>query len=759
MIIGTAIVLIALFPSQTASEVVAVDRLARLMEAESNTRQEVTPELKAALGATLVRSVRQLLAESGVEDEANIEDPAFLEGVRALVEEQLADLPLEAKARRKALRALLHRVTTRSLASTLVDGWFGLPPVASPAAETGAEIPAVVIDIVGGFLREVADAVQNPKLSTQDEVEPKSAPVARTASLPGAAQVRAAVVASGALGIDGEQVAITEDVGGAGAGNGLIDSQEWVRLQIPITNHGTLPWFSSSVRTSGDACLWVDSAPVLLAELPPGGAGAVDLFVYVAGDCATAERALVLQVDDTHRGTSGPLLRLVLTPMPAPRLRLENARLDTDVLGSSDGSKATVLGPKQRAEYSVDVVTDLRVANAREAFSVPSDLEGLFERFDHRAGASLIDDGKVLRAGDDVDMVLATADKFGAVASAQGTSGARWLMSGQQGKLWVAVDVTVDLALPVRQAVAIEAPVPTAATKARAKADSTAAGTVDADDIVALIDRHLTVVPHPDERALPNALRAFTGYEVVFDRVGFTQAYSALAHPSTVAAPTTPPTATATTAYTYRFYQALPTVALWAARANAIALDDGMESMEKTTTPVASRAPLVDERSWFRVDGGVGANVYTYAETARPFPTAAFLLRGLAGKDLAVVGSTSYAFARFDNLAGVSSISIDELEGEVGAAYRLWWLPFEVTPYVTAGVQQRWLFDPLGGERTPRLSLMGNLGVLGRIQISGIFGAYVDVGARLAEPGPAFDAVTVPGGTGLRANGGVSFTF
>lgn len=713
----------------TDSEVVQVERLARLITIESERREAVAPELAAALAESLELSARRILSESGVLAEADAGGPEFHELLRAFVANRLLRIPVGARARRRALDALMRQATTRPLAVAFLDEWFGLAPPAEHE-QAGSVGPGLL------------------------------------------AQVRASA-ASGPLVINGEQFVLDGEVDAATVDNGLIDVGEWISLSFPLVNKAPLPWFSSSARAIAEGgCLWVDSAPHLLPELAPGGAATLRLVIYVAGDCTLSDRrSLVVQVDDTHRGTTGSLIRLDLSPMLPVRPQLANARLDVDGLGSSDGSNAAVIGPGLQAEFSVDVLSEARVSSAREAFSIPTEFSKLFSRFDHRADAVLVDDGKgTLRAGDDVD-IAATQDEAFVAVIGNATNSGRWMRTGKTGKLWVAVDLAINVPLPARNEgpKSVGPSLSVAAKPLRLKLEAASAPTslsetVDEDAVATLVQQHLSVVPHPDPTQLPNALRAFSGYEVVFDREGFAKAYGQL-HQAQNVAPDNSSAGRAVASYVVRLYQVLPTVAVLGVP-HAALIDSEASEVPEPLEPLPREAlpPAVprDERPLFRVDVGVGANIDGHAvgdQELRPFGTNALVVRGLIGADFAGLVGGGFAFGQYDSLAGVADVSIQEIEAEAGGAYRIALSPFEVTPYLSAALQRRALSDPASGVRRPRDSAMLNLGVMGRFNIYGVFGAYADVAFRLAQPGPAIAGDDVVSGLGARVNGGVSFAF
>lgn len=696
------------------SEVDRIEKLSALVIAESSRTQDVGPELTEALvDAVEVVARRQV----GAARNAGIDTPAFRLVATVAIRRELAKIPRSGMSRRRlALNAVLLRATAGELARSVLDGWFGLPPMVRPAVV---------------------------------------APPPRAL----AAQVTATPV-SGPLELDTDAVKLMNEAGGGG--NGLIDVEEWVQLTIPVRNRGVLPWFSASAKVVAEGrCIWVDPALQIVPELSPGEADALSLVVYVAGDCpANARRTLTLQIADTHRGSGDQLLRFEVTPQPALRARLVNGVFDVDTLGSSDGSNARALGPGMAAEFSVDVAVDAAVVSARQSFEMPLGLDRLFSTRSHEADAPLVDEGRgTLRAGDDLDVTTVDAVTMaGVIDEVAGSE--TWLRTGREGSLWLAVDVDLNTMVQTRPEAASGSTTTTTTTEKAKKPRVEASPRAPTDEeLIALFDKHVTVVPHEETPRTADALRAFSGYELVLDRAAFAADLMAMrAVPPAAPTSTGPPLVT----QRVRLYHALPVIAMLPTPTAA----EVPEYEPEAPPPRArKRVPaLKDQRPLARIDVGAGGVVgsYPFGSVDRPIAAGTGGARAVVGRDLAgIVGMTS-TLGLYNSIAGVEDVTLVELDVEVGGAYRLWLDRFEVAPWVTLGAQRRMIGAPIFPTRV-RDSLTVSAGFTGRVQVWEWIGVWADVGVKAAEGGPvmlgtlAGDGIIEP--VMFRSAGGVSFAF
>jgi hypothetical protein len=730
-------------------EIARVDALMRLVNSEARRSGGIRPEVVQALIATLEDGIRFAAAESGNASAMLLDAPELHSSVEEWVLRSTQNLPDAERPRRDALLERVKEVTTRALPASMLDRWLGFRERTSMTSPQSAS-PSAMEDEDGD-----SDKPSEPSVAPAAPVPPLRLTSAATTS---------------ALVLDAAGVRMTKEVGGGGAGNGIIDGQEWVRLTIPVSNRGDLPWFSASARAKSDSpCLWVDGTSRRLPELPVKGQPiSVDVDVFVAGDCPTdMTGSITVQVDDTHRGSTGAQLRLGLPPIPPVRLKLAEPKLDGDVLGFSDGSGAAVLTPRMRAELSVDVVADGRIDDVRQSFELPDALRPAFSLFEHDASPSLIPDGRgTWRAADDIDVQMASS---AVVVSTfrKAEEDHRFVATGQTGRLWIAVDIDFTAA-PPPQAL----PSSPSTVSPRAPEPLAPRPVPDAAMVVALLERHLRLVPHPDNPIVPGALRAATGFEVVLDREGFATSWARLTRTpvSAGAAPEATATASPVAAtadqpvakpprYLRRFYLSVPTV--------PVALEEPPPPPPPPPPPTPTPAPA--SAPWIRLDLGGGALLAGHGAPRNPQVALSMFagvdtgLRVWLGREAAFTAGANVSGGRYRILGSLRDVSLLEQSVEAGGGYRFRIDSFEVNPFATAGILRRVLGDENEGDREPLNSPTVGLGVVGAWNFFEGWSAFVDVGGRWSLDGPAlaFTSLGADRFYGLtgRLRGGIALEF
>ena len=484
-----------------------------LQRKDSNDSRQLEGACVAALTAGVMEALPQLLGPNPPRENGPALNGLILEFVQA----EMRGLPAPGVAsvrRRDALEALARKVTSQRTAVALISAWLDLPmddswegpsPFDAPAEETGAPRPAQL----------------------------------RTEPNPGLDLV-----------IDTPKSALVADTGGPGSGNGQIDGGEWIRLKLELRNRSPRAWFStSSVLETDSGCLVVPARrPELLGELPPGGSGTLETWVYVSERCSGEPRRLQLRLWDTHHGgAAGTVEHVYLPATEVPHPSLLNPRLDTDAWGYSDGSARVRVSPDQKFEFSSGVsLAGVKVASVVTDMALPQALAGLFEKPPSLLKAALLED----RPGqfspvDDLDLKVVKQEAFDRVLEAAETSRG-WVGGLSGGTLWVAVDSTVEVTLPGQPRPPAPAPVERAPAAPRPPPAPEA--------VAALASKHISLVARRKPPLLPNGLDAAEGYEATFDQKAFTEAYRTLvAPPARVDSPALAPALAGPSGTTYRF--------------------------------------------------------------------------------------------------------------------------------------------------------------------------------------------------------------
>lgn len=481
-------------------DVEAISKVHGAIDAGANSDQ-----LERVLVALVMEQVRTLPGERGYPSSLGLEGEELrdklVQGVAKLVDGVGRDPRKQAK--------LLRSLSTRGAAEAIIADHLGFDPP-------------------GAYLPELQTKPDKPSLASQ--------------------------VTSGAstslLALAPERWKIISEVGGPGAGNGMLDAGEWVKLRIALDHVGTRPLFSSSayVRVEG-GCGWADAGQEhLLTEMDPGsGQATVETWLYLSAHCANGSAVPVyLDVFDTHQAPTTPhTLRatLELTNLGAPAM--SNVMLDTDTPGSSDGSERRPIAPNQRFEISGDLaVRGPEPTGVLQAYQPEPLADSLFDvsyrKVPMVAAGGNAASGYRFLAGDDLDLVTAGPNGFER-ALGQHPEASERARDGQTYTFF-AVDTQVWLSSPEQSS-------PAAATAApEPKPLSTA-------DMVKLIHPFIHLAPRPAATVSSNAAEATDGYEVLFNKDAFGEAYERLVWPEPADTKTTTPDAVP---YVVRTYVAVP---------------------------------------------------------------------------------------------------------------------------------------------------------------------------------------------------------
>lgn len=628
------------------------------------------------------------------------------------LEEELAGLPSRpGRARRDAWEKLARQAMTPQLAEAVLDAAFALPPVVRKG-----DVPRVE-----GAWTQVTQLEGSESFALRKAV-------------------------------------VVEEIGSAGTANGLVDPGEWVRLELTFTNTTKLPWFSTTAMPRVQGCAWVDpTRGAVLGEAGPGGEAGVALWLFVPADCE-GPSSLRLQLADTHRGNPPRAITLEVRPMDFQRPRVTSVRLDSDALGSSDGSERARLAPGHRFELVADVgVPGDLVSAVLTSWSPPEPAKPLFTSLTQRNEPAVPVGAGQFAAADDLDGETVPTSVWSAVA--QGEALEPWLVTPAPGRLWFALDTAVTLSaplpappvlpLPARARPGAPRPVPLPVAAAPVVSSS---AVPPAAVVSQLVQQYVSLVPHSVARERPTAVVAASGYEVLFDRDGFAKAWDALTASPVPDAPPARPTAR----YVTRSY-----VAVAAASAKRVERERPPDREPPPPAPVVVAKPRL-----VQLDLGGGLSFFgTLPSPFQPFlwlgqelsafPTVG--VRAFIGPH--VVGLIGGHLATFPYAAGVASYL--EVSGELGVGYRFALKPFTVTPY--GGLLGRLRSHSLVGSA----AMIGAvLGANVRVAVTSAFGLALDMGVPLAMGGPSFSATITPpslgetvSGVGLRATLNLSFVF
>ena len=481
-------------------DVAIIDRIHAAIMAEAD-----SDKIERALLALLMEQVSTLPSDRGYPSGLGLDQPEFEEHLEDAVAKLMDGV---GRDRNKQLE-LLRSLGTVGAAEAIVADYLGF-------------------DGPGRYLPERDEEPTKPSLASQVNVGPPSSMLA---------------LAPDRWKLGGER-------GGPGAGNGVLDAGEWVKLTMALDNTSNTPLFSSSAYLRTDsACAWVDGTEEhVLAEMnPETGKATVSAWVYLSSGCAHGTSIpLRLDVYDTHRAPSTPqTLRasLKLTNLDAPSI--SDSLLDTDTPGSSDGSEKVPIEPYQRFELASDLtVRGPRPEQVRMAYH-PEPLskalfDGTYRNVPLMFAGGTSTSGYRFQAGDDLDLVTAGTNGFERalgehpIAAARAADGRSFALFAVDTQIWIPSPEPISNAAPAA------APTPKP---------------LQAADLIRLVQPFIHLEPRPATKVSGDATEATDGYEVLFDKQGFGEAYEGLVWPATPEGPTTSPDPVP---YTVRSYVAVP---------------------------------------------------------------------------------------------------------------------------------------------------------------------------------------------------------
>jgi hypothetical protein len=470
-------------PAFAKDDIKLVAELSAELHQMAQTREKkVSDKLLARTTRLLMERTRRLLKEQGLQavldrfsGEIHDEVEDYARGVLGSTNFKRGN---EANRAQKAQETLI-RLTTDSPLSNVIANWMGVPPL-------------------GALTFPEGDAAEWSLPLPLDDVK-ATAPSTSGPSI--------------------EELTIVNERGGAGEGNGHADPGEWVLFNVVLQNKSKHAWFSTSafLNTSNKSCILVQRGERELTEMDPEGQASFSFWTYFGHDCAASKaRTLFIDLQDTHHPRKRRLELSFSMPhrgIPAPRV--ENALLDADVPGSSDGSGTHIASADRRLEFSHGIrVGSPRTLAARVRYALPKDQASVISSWHHRHPDMIPDGGQVFAPGDDVDFLMEDQPTITKAQKKYGKS-RRWFNTNRKiGTLWVAAD--------------LETWVGNRSQNSSGSEPSTPQTLPTAEGILNLVNKHMEFVSREVSPSHPDAIAGVAGHDVVIDREKFLAAYQAL---------------------------------------------------------------------------------------------------------------------------------------------------------------------------------------------------------------------------------------
>lgn len=678
--------------------VAAAQRHASLLDPSQADRADIV----AVFARVLDRECDAALRDSGVASLSEKERNELSSLVKSRVESEFGRAPAKSQ---EELDGLIRRLSSRALALSVVHRFFGQTEPAAP--------PAPPLEPASGLSRQlgIVESQQSP------------------------------------LRLVKESVRVLEEVGGAGAGNGLLDAGEWVRLSTQIRNQSDRAWFSSSTWVeSAHPCVWTDATREhQMAELPPGSTGDVAFWVFLSEECKSPDPLVIsLRVRDSlHTGNSGVRLFLTVTPVRVPAPRLVNLRLDTDLPGSSDGSRKEQLGPEMRFEISTDVeAASPDIVGVQTAYSFPFDVKHLFSELSYRPEPLTRAGAKLFLASDDLDGQTASRDAFHATLSKAPVS-RHWALRGS--RLWLQVETVLFIG-KTNEPSSTSAPAPLvqlSPPSARA--------------LIELVRMNLSL----EARSTPatnGGIAAVDGYELMFDEALFSSAYERLLSP-------TPPALKETSApapFAYRFSHFVP---LPVVRPEVFVASASSPAPQRVAAAPQEMASPSDP--WVRLDLGAGWTRYGvstpplwdgYWSGETNVHLTPLAGRITLGKKLVGIAGARYGWTSREPPAVVEFFAELSLQAGGGWVFSRTrgGLRSELMPYALVEYRRRRLVADMNFT-THGIAVAA--GATGRLWFHEHVGVFLDAGLRVGSDSPLYAETELVAGRSLEALAGLTLSW
>jgi hypothetical protein len=463
-----------------------VKEIQRLSNAERVLLQGATDdEAVAVLLPMLVDRCSEIAEESGSPHFFGMNKDGFQEEATSLLLNIVQTyLNVDSlRERREETYALLERVTDRRFAEIIVGQWL---------------------------------SIGKPRLSDLMEIE-------NFGEFPSNGLITAESSGEG-LTLDTKNIIVVRDSGGPGAGNGVIDSGEWVEFKFSLKNDTPVPWFSTSaVARANHPCVFVPKGrEQVLSEMTPGESGSVNAKVYVAKTCPDSEASFQIAVADTWQTEKEPqIITMSFRPSDTSRFRLLPKTLDSDHPGSSDGNGGNRLMSGRAHEFSLGAESSEQMLLGSMAVGFGSRDRGLFESVDIRSLPLHVSLPGQFSPSDDLELKLkegrAFFEKF-----RDRTEDSRWFSmdEGRTSVVWLAVDTVLAREFPIVKSEANEEAGESVKTKSQESEDR-----VPVAQVMEWVQTFTELVPRPAEPKSEGAIDSTDGYEVVFESKAFQEAY------------------------------------------------------------------------------------------------------------------------------------------------------------------------------------------------------------------------------------------
>ena len=355
--------------------------LSKAVDAYCETGDDTWTALQTILRKAAVQRAQQLVREAELPmNEGELDRLARL--VATQVESLAPGAPPSCTAETEdEAWAMVKSVTTRAFAEKSLDAWLDLPP-------------------------------------------PRPRPTATEAPL---LPLGATSIGQSGLRLDDKGIKLSEDLGGAGSQNGRVEPGEWITVELPLKNEGSLPWVSASARwsTPNSRLFIANPGEFKLGELPVGADTVVDVLVFVPADLPEQSLSLELQVQDTHRAPQAPAILNVKIPVhPYPESKLVHLGVDMDEIGqSAGGEKGAPVGAGAQVElYTAGEFAPLGKVTASETWVASARSKTIIRKANTPNQAKMVvttaPDRTRVTMGDDADLWFTDqGDAFAAAAN------------------------------------------------------------------------------------------------------------------------------------------------------------------------------------------------------------------------------------------------------------------------------------------------------------------------------------------------------
>ena len=237
---------------------------------------------------------------------------------------------------------------------------------------------------------------------------------------------------------------ISQERGGFGAGNGVLDPGEMAMLKFAFINVSPNRLYSTSVYVEKHSeCIWVVGGgdEYELEELDRHESASIDLVLYLSQDgCSTAPSVTLKAYDSRYFAQTPWVFEYVFPIATAVDATLVDVRLDMDDYGHSEPTKAP-LPPSAEVELSAGIATMASgFTHAHQKFIVPAPLKSSHDA-QFTGMTSRLGRASVALPVDDVDIEVP-----GKAALERGLRSAEQRMGWEDPKdaiLFVAVDSTL----------------------------------------------------------------------------------------------------------------------------------------------------------------------------------------------------------------------------------------------------------------------------------------------------------------------------